>query len=78
MRPSDKTMISAIAGTTTGAVAGLLRMYSPQLSIQSVVLIYGIGGPSKILPAMVMWGFLGAGGQMLVNHSEASNIKPKA
>jgi hypothetical protein len=32
MRSSDKTIISAIAGTTTGAVAGLLRMYTLKLS----------------------------------------------
>ncbi|KAH0490395.1 hypothetical protein TgHK011_001866 [Trichoderma gracile] len=34
-----------------------------------------IRGPGKILPAMVMWGVLGAGGQMVANGS--SNRKPK-
>ncbi|OTA03959.1 hypothetical protein A9Z42_0044900 [Trichoderma parareesei] len=35
-----------------------------------------IRGPGKILPAMVMWGVLGAGGQMVANG--LSNRKPKA
>ncbi|KAM0451873.1 hypothetical protein ACHAO4_005830 [Trichoderma viride] len=34
-----------------------------------------IRGPGKILPAMVMWGVLGAGGQMVANG--LSNRKPK-
>ncbi|KAM0480457.1 hypothetical protein ACHAPX_004288 [Trichoderma viride] len=34
-----------------------------------------IRGPGKILPAMVMWGVLGAGGQMAANG--LSNRKPK-
>ncbi|ATY60050.1 hypothetical protein A9K55_006363 [Cordyceps militaris] len=58
-RQSDRTIISAIAGTTTGAVSGLLR------------------GPTKIIPAMIMWGLMGAGGQMLVHRHEANQMKPK-
>ncbi|KAM3522604.1 hypothetical protein MY4038_008554 [Beauveria bassiana] len=59
MRSSDRVMISAIAGTTTGAVSGLLR------------------GPTKIIPATIMWGLMGAGGQMLVHRHEANQLKPK-
>ncbi|OAA74193.1 hypothetical protein ISF_01094 [Cordyceps fumosorosea ARSEF 2679] len=34
-------------------------------------------GPTKIIPAMIMWGLLGAGGQMLVHRHEANQLKPK-
>ncbi|KAJ6784138.1 hypothetical protein PWT90_04168 [Aphanocladium album] len=34
-------------------------------------------GPTKILPAMFIWGLLGAGGQMLVHRHEANQLKPQ-
>ncbi|KAK1237911.1 hypothetical protein MKX08_002490 [Trichoderma sp. CBMAI-0020] len=56
-----KPVDKTIASTVGGSAAGAVAGL--------------IRGPGKILPAMVMWGVLGAGGQMVANG--LSNRKPK-
>ncbi|KYK61850.1 hypothetical protein DCS_02994 [Drechmeria coniospora] len=58
LRPVDRVQASAVAGSATGAIAGLMR------------------GPPKILPAMVLWGVFGAGGQLVANRINTRDSKP--
>ncbi|UNI16398.1 hypothetical protein JDV02_002833 [Purpureocillium takamizusanense] len=57
--PADRIKASAIAGSATGAVAGLMR------------------GPPKILPGIVLWGLVGAGGQLVANRMAAKESQPR-
>ncbi|QUC22015.1 uncharacterized protein UV8b_06256 [Ustilaginoidea virens] len=63
MRPVDKVVVSGVAGSAAGAIAGLVR------------------GPTKLLPAIVLCGLLGAGGQAVADRSssaQAGNSKDNA
>ncbi|KAG5971321.1 hypothetical protein E4U55_001269, partial [Claviceps digitariae] len=52
MRPMDKVAVSGVAGCSAGGVAGLANP---------------LGGPSRLLPSIIICGLIGSGGQAIVN-----------
>ncbi|KAK2589938.1 hypothetical protein QQS21_012383 [Conoideocrella luteorostrata] len=54
MRRMDKVVVSGVAGSAAGAVAGLAR------------------GPTRLVPAIAIWGLIGASGQAIANRSSSS------
>lgn len=79
MTSMNKVAVSGLAGSTAGAVAGLARMcivpFScfPWHALVHVTNNWCAGGPARLLPAVVIWGLVGAGGQAIANRSPSSH-----
>lgn len=77
MTSSDRVKVSAIAGSTTGALTGLFRTLHTNPLLHDQFSNIFSGGPSKIVPSVILWGLLGAGGQLVVNRVAAAKSRPQ-
>lgn len=76
VKPFHKTLVSAMAGSTSGALFGLLRK-SLRIHLDTQSTDTAIGGPQFIIPSTIVWAVIGGTGQGVANRIAAYEPKVK-